>query len=70
MDTQARSGLQEYLTREEAAELLRRTPAVLAGWAYRRSGPPFIRTGGRVLYRRGDLEVWLERHRITPEAEQ
>jgi helix-turn-helix protein len=70
MESRAVAEFAEYLTREEAAALLRRTPAVLAGWAYRRTGPPFIRTGGRVLYRTADLELWLEAHRITPEAER
>jgi hypothetical protein len=39
MDTQAHSPtLQDFLTREEAATLLRRTPAVLAGaWRMRRN---------------------------------
>lgn len=28
-------------------------------------GPTFYKMGGKVLYKRTDLEVWLEDHRVT-----
>lgn len=56
----------EFLTREEASELLRKPPATLAAWAYRRIGPDFFRVGRTVLYRRSDLELWLESQRVAP----
>ena len=28
----------------------------------RTSGPPYIRVGRRILYRRSDLDTWLEGH--------
>ncbi|WP_068115813.1 helix-turn-helix domain-containing protein [Tropicimonas marinistellae] len=27
------------------------------------NGPPFVRLGGIILYRRADLDTWLEQHK-------
>jgi hypothetical protein len=51
------------LTREEAALYLRMSPITLQCWAARGTGPRYCRSGdkrGRVLYRRADLDAWLE----------
>jgi excisionase family DNA binding protein len=50
----------EFLLTAEAAALLRLSKRTLE--KYRMTGiggPPFVRIGGRVLYRRADLENWL-----------
>jgi len=59
---------QDWLTRPEAAEILRKPVTTLAAWAYRGVGPPYSRVGRSVLYNRLDLERWLERHRVAPGA--
>ena len=52
---------QDWLTRPEAAEILRKPVTTLAAWAYRGVGPPYSRVGRSVLYNRLDLERWLGR---------
>lgn len=50
-----------WLTRKEAAEHMRLSPATLANWASLECGPEYIRMGrGRVLYRLGDIDTWVE----------
>lgn len=50
-----------WLTRREAAEYMRLSPATLANWASQDIGPDYIRMGrGRVLYRLGDVDSWVE----------
>jgi hypothetical protein len=34
------------------------TKATLATWRSRNTGPAFVKIGGRVLYRRGDIEAY------------
>ncbi|AYA26714.1 DNA-binding protein [Rhodococcus rhodochrous] len=51
--------LQELLTTEEAAALLRTTPGALAAMRYRGGGPRWRRHGRRVLYARADLAAYL-----------
>lgn len=50
----------EYMTSREAAALLRVAPQTLALWRCRRKGPPWVKPGGRVLYRREAVLAWLE----------
>ena len=50
----------ELMTRVEVAEHLRTPVTTLAQWAHRRIGPPFMRVGRKTLYRRADVEAWLE----------
>lgn len=59
-------GTDELLLREEAAQYLRKPTATLAAWAYRNTGPSYFKVGNRVLYRREDLDRWLEDQRIHP----
>ncbi len=47
------------LDENEAAALLGTTGSSLARWRKGSIGPPFIRLGRRVCYRRGDLAEWL-----------
>lgn len=49
----------EYVTPEEASELLRRPTSTLAYWRHRGEGPPYAKIGRRVLYRRVDVMAWL-----------
>lgn len=51
----------EYLTTQEAAALLHCSVSLLSRDRVRRSDlPPFVRIGGRVLYRRSDLDAWMD----------
>jgi excisionase family DNA binding protein len=50
----------ELLTITEAALLLRAPVATLRYWRHRGTGPRSFRLGRRVLYRRDDLQAWVE----------
>lgn len=51
--------MEDYLTRGEAAEVLRSSKDTLARWAYQGIGPRYVVTRGKALYRRSDIEAWL-----------
>jgi len=66
MNTQNSDSL---LTQEAAATLLDLgNPRTLAAWRLHRKGPPYIRIGSSVRYRRSDLDAWLDRNRVDPAA--
>jgi len=48
------------MTVEEAAAYLRIAPKTLFNWRVRSEGPPALKVGGRVRYRRADLDEWLD----------
>ena len=54
----------------EAAEFLGLSVQTLANWRHRRTGPPYIKIGGRIVYRWPDLNEFLEKYRIDPESNQ
>ncbi len=57
-----------FLTRQEAALLLRISPARLGCPAWRRRfGMPVVRVGGRLRFERATLLAWIVRHREAPE---
>lgn len=57
------------LTTEEAADYLRVSWRTLYRWRAQRVGPAWTKVGQRVVYRRSDLEAWLDRHRVEPVRE-
>lgn len=62
-------GIPEYLTSAEVAEMFRTTPSALYTQRTRRERPGSlgVKVGKRVLYRREDLDRWVESLR-TDEA--
>jgi excisionase family DNA binding protein len=53
----------ELLTIAEAAELLRAPVATLRYWRHLGTGPHSFRLGRRVVYRRDDLQSWIDARR-------
>lgn len=51
--------LSDYLTRAEAARELDVSVDTLQRWETRRTGPVCVRTGRKVLYRKGAILDWL-----------
>jgi excisionase family DNA binding protein len=49
----------QFLTTDEAADLLRVPKATLYAWRHRGVGPASARVGRRVLYRRADLDAYV-----------
>lgn len=54
-----RTDADQLLTPAELAERLHASPATLAGWRYKGTGPKFIKAGRMVLYRVADVDAWL-----------
>ena len=63
--------LAEFLTRDELASELRRSPRTLDRWDVLGMGPPRTFVGRKILYRRSSLLKWLaaQERRSSPEAE-
>jgi excisionase family DNA binding protein len=60
----------ELLTPDEAAEYLRVKPQTLAVWrTTKRYDIAYVRVGARVMYRRSDLDAWLESRTVGAAAE-
>lgn len=49
----------EWMTRAEFAEMVGISADTAARWESRRTGPPCVRLGRKVLYRRGAVHEWL-----------
>ena len=52
----------DNLTTEEVAGVCRTSPATVRYWRCMGTGPQAFKVGRRVLYRRADVEKWLEDH--------
>jgi excisionase family DNA binding protein len=49
----------EFMRTSELAEYLRVPEGTLRYWRYMRRGPRSVRLGRRVVYRRADVEDWI-----------
>ncbi len=50
----------ELLPLVELAEVLGVSPATIYGWRTRGEGPRAIKVGGRLRFRRSEVDRWLE----------
>lgn len=50
----------EWLTPKEVSEILCLSGGTLGNWRRRSRGPNFYRLGGKILYRRADIEHYVE----------
>lgn len=62
--------LDQYLTRDEAAKVMRTTKQALANMAHRHQGPPFIIVGRQALYPKRELAAWLSARNRLGDGEQ
>lgn len=60
--------LSEKLTTRELAAELKRAPETLIRWRRLRTGPPYQRVQGRVLYDRNQVQRWLEEQSVQAGA--
>ena len=51
--------LADWISRDDLADELMVKPDTLARWEARREGPPCMRVGRKVFYRRSSVEAWL-----------
>jgi excisionase family DNA binding protein len=49
----------------QAAKLLSVSPRTLQNWRIAGEGPPFIRIGRAIRYRREDILRWIEAHTVS-----
>lgn len=64
------SSAPELLTRPQAAQYMGLKPQTLGVWASTgRYALPMVRVGRKVLYRRTDLDVWLQSRTCTHAGE-
>jgi hypothetical protein len=59
---------EELIAATSAANLLHVRPATLTCWRYEKRGPPFVKVGRFVFYRKTDLSEWLAAQRHEPQA--
>ena len=50
------------LSPDAAAAYLQINPRTLANWRVQGKSPKFVRSGRRPLYRRVDLDEWIDKH--------
>lgn len=55
--------LANYLTRDQLAEELGVTTRTISRWRWERKGPPAHKVAGRILFKRTDVEAWLDQQR-------
>lgn len=60
--------MSDLLSTDEAARLLSKPAATLVRWRFERVGPPFVKLGKAVRYRREDIEDYIMANRIEPNA--
>jgi excisionase family DNA binding protein len=56
----------EYMTIDEAADLLRRPRGTLYQWRHHGQGPPARKLGRRLLYKRADVVAWIDAQPLGP----
>lgn len=57
--------MKPLLTTAATAEVLGIAPQTLRMWRHRGQGPLAIKYGRKVMYRREDIEAWLESREIN-----
>lgn len=56
----------ELIADAEAAEILRQRTQTLAAWRCEKRGPPYVKIGRRIFYRRSDIAEWLGKQLHVP----
>jgi hypothetical protein len=56
----------EFLNEHEAANLLGRCAYTLRDWRQKNVGPVYSKVVGRVVYRKSDIDAFIESCRIDP----
>jgi len=59
----------ELLTTDEYARVSRRSPRTIERERSTGTGCPYVRLGGRILYRRSDIERYIEKNIRSTDAD-
>jgi hypothetical protein len=60
----------EYLPESALCEQYPFSPRTVQRWRATGDGPPYIRVGRRILYRRSDVEEWLSSQTFRHRADE
>ena len=60
----APSEVDPLMDTQQTAEYIHHSPRTLIRWRVERKGPPIIKAGRKVFYRKSDLDAWLDSHRL------
>lgn len=60
--------MDDLMMPQEVSARLRTKPETLKYWRYIGTGPRFARIGRRVVYRRSEVEAWLEEQFASQEG--
>jgi excisionase family DNA binding protein len=60
----------ELINTKQVAELLMAKANTVEIWRCRGEGPPFIKVGRSVRYRRSDVDAWLDKQTRQSTSEQ
>lgn len=66
MTTNSDTHESELLDTIEAARVLHVAPRTLIRWRNERTGPPWVRVGKQIRYRRRSLTKWLDEMEVDP----
>lgn len=69
MSLDNRTQLPELLMEAQVARLLSFSARTLQAWRLNGSGPPYLRVGRAIRYRRQDLIVWIEQNTVSSSTE-
>jgi excisionase family DNA binding protein len=58
----------EFMTTAEVADMTRSPESTVRYWRHRRTGPTSFRLGRRVLYRRSDVDRWINECETADQA--
>ena len=58
--------MERLLTDKETAKALSLSVQTLRNWRVSGKGPPYVKLGGAVRYREGDLLEWVDGGRVDP----
>ena len=57
------SSSDEYLDTAELSELIGLAKVTIEQWRARGDGPAYSKVGRRVVYKRSDVDAWLDEHK-------
>ena len=58
----------ELIPNGQAAKQLKQQPNTLTAWRNQKRGPPYLKVGRQIFYRRSDLMAWLGAQRREPQS--
>lgn len=61
---------EEFVNEIAVAKMLGKSLRTIKGYRFKRTGPPFIQIGQKILYRKSAVKDWLLKHEIVPQKPQ